>query len=155
MSVHSDQGSTPGEHSSNTDRFIYFKSLSSTLRDLIKGRGDILSRPKVSAEELCKNSADILYAMIRLRQNHRNIHQRIDAKTDGVTAMKNRLETVSNYYEGILYQKSNIEREILNCKNTPFNSLDKVEEIQGKISLLGKRERIDEIDALDVVSGDS
>lgn len=39
---------------------------------------------------------------------------------------KSRLETISNYNEGLVYQKSNIEREIINCHNTALPHLDKV-----------------------------
>ena len=37
------------------------------------------------------------------------------------------LETITNYNEGLLYQKTNIERQIENNENVQVNNIEKVE----------------------------
>lgn len=49
-----------------------------------------------------------------------------------------------------MYQKNNIEREIMNCNNVTLPELDKLEELKDDIELLGKRDQAD-LDDLDKV----
>lgn len=75
----------------------------------------------------------------------------IEARSCQIATEKSKLETVSNYYEGLLYQKNNIEREILNCKNVSLPQLDKLDDLKGLLEDLGKRVDPLEIEALDQV----
>jgi hypothetical protein len=92
--------------------------------------------------ELKKSGPTLLLNLVELRRNHRVLHRQIEAKGSEVVQVRDQLETISNFHEGIIYQKNNIEREIFNCrKGTLLPNLDKigVSPIVEHLEELGKR----------------
>ena len=93
-------------------------------------------------KELKKTGPALLTHLIELRHNHRLFHRNIETKGSQVMQVRDQLETISNYHEGIIYQKSNIEREIFNCrKGTQLPNLEKltVPQVVEPLADLGKR----------------
>ena len=136
--------------------YAEFRKLTSSLRDIVKKRQDLV-KAGATQEELLSNREETLYLQVRIRESFRELHQVImsdqktEAKSNKTAKEKSRLETISNYYEGLLYQKNNIEREILNCRNVALPDLEKLEEMKDMIEMLGKRVNPTEIEELDKV----
>ena len=129
-----------------------FRTLTEALKEAVTKRKAIILGTK-SEDELVLNNQEIMFALLKMKRIRRQLHQRISLKSERIANEKGKLESISNYYEGLLYQKNNIEREILNCKrNTQLPNLEKVEEVHEQIEFLGKRENVQEIDDLDKVS---
>lgn len=86
-----------------------------------------LVEPDAAHRDLKKTGSGLLYNLVELRHNHRLAHRRMEAKTSQVVSVRDQLETISNFHEGIIYQKNNIEREIFNCrKGTQLPNLEKI-----------------------------
>ena len=144
--------SNSGEGLSEVQGFIAFRRITSSMREMVNRRKDMVgSSSSEVADNFLDSNQDIIYSLIRIRSMYRQIHQKIEEKSKGVNAIKAKLETISNYYEGLVYQKNNIKREMLNCKNIQLSNLERVEELQPTLESLGKRTDLREIDLLDQV----
>lgn len=119
-----------------------------------------MQKAGATQEQLLANKRDSLYYQVLIREAFRELHQVIfsnkktEAKSHRITKEKDSLDAISNYYEGLLYQKNNIEREILNCKNVILQDLEKLDEMREDIEFLGKRvddAEIEELDRVDLV----
>lgn len=136
-----------------------FRKLTTCLRELVKKRQE-MQKAGATQEQLLANKRDSLYYQVLIREAFRELHQVIfsnkktEAKSHRITKEKDSLDAISNYYEGLLYQKNNIEREILNCKNVILQDLEKLDEMREDIEFLGKRvddAEIEELDRVDLV----
>lgn len=139
--------STSQTHS--IDPFKNFQDLASRLKSLLEERATQLKTSGAISPSLMESSQNLLLSMVELKKNHRIMHKKIEAEGEKVKSQKARLETISNYYEGLLYQRSNIEREIINCQSTALDHLNKVQEIQPMIEILGQKRSIQDLEQFD------
>ena len=144
------------DNQNNSKAFSEFRKLTGALRDVIKKRQDML-KAGASPQEILSSKQDALYYHVRIRESFRELHQvaqrdqKIETKSNSTTKEKAKLETISNYYEGLQYQKNNIEREILNCRNVALPDLEKLDDMKDLLESLGKRVDPVEIEELDRV----
>lgn len=58
----------------NTSAFDKFKSLSNHLKTLLSERKEHLLREQPDPEWLVRNNKELVYTLVKLRQNHRLLH---------------------------------------------------------------------------------
>ena len=133
---------------SKKDKITIFNSLAGSLKHELLEIMKSDKEGRINPENQTNFRSKYAEILTRLRDNHRKIYIDIEKGKEEINIEKSKQETISNYYEGLLYEKNHTIREIGICKNLQTYSLNKINRVKGHLALLEQSKDEDTIKKL-------
>lgn len=99
------------------------------------------------------NPNKVYSILLQLSSLHLSTSSELLNSSTIVDSHKQKLETLTNYNEGLHFQKSNIIRQIENCLSTPVDNIQQVPLISSKVAKLDSLSSKDALDEIDHIIG--